>query len=162
MEKCLTKSEMETLLNTLQNDKKNPYSLDYWNDNDKTNPYEWSVTFIAPKDCIYSGGFFLVKIVFPFDYPNHKPTFFFRTKIYHLNINSLNGEVCCTMPKTNKVRDYLDAVFLMFYFQNEKSAYNFSSIYKSNREEFEKNAKEWVRKYATIDNYEDSKPDLFI
>ena len=160
MEKCFSKSDMENLLNSLQNDRKNPYSLDYWDDI-KKNPFEWSVTLVAPKDCIYSGGFFLVKIVFPTDYPNHKPNFYFKTKIYHLNIDSWNGKVCCTMPKTNKVRDYLDAVYLMFYFQNEKSAYNYAPIYINNREEFEKNAKEWVNKYSLIDNYEDSKPDGF-
>lgn len=61
------------------------------------------------------------------------------------------------MPKTNKVRDYLDAVYLMFYSENEKSPYNFSEIYIKDRPQYEKNAKEWVEKYASIDSYDDDK-----
>ena len=155
-----TKIELKEMLNALQNDRKNPYSLDYW-DEKKKNPFEWSVVYTAPKDSIYSGGFFKVKIVFEYNYPKNKPSFYFRTKIYHLNIDSKNGHVCCTMPKTNKIRDYLDAVFLMFYFENVNSSYQFDDIYKKDKNQYEKNAKEWVKKYASLDNYEEEKPENF-
>lgn len=155
-----TKTDLKEMLNALQNDRKNPYSLDYWDLKEK-NPFEWSVVLVAPKDSIYSGGFFKVKIVFGYNYPKQKPTFYFRTKIYHLNIDCKNGHVCCTMPKTNKIRDYLDAVFLMFYFENVGSPYQFGEIYKKDKKQYEKNAKEWVQKYASLDNYEDEKPENF-
>ena len=152
---------MKELLNTLQNDKRNPYFLDYW-DKKKKNPKEWCVLYVAPDDSIYRGGYFKVKIKFPDNYPNDRPFFYFRTKIYHLNIWSFTGEVCCTMPNTNNIRDYLDAVYLMFYYENPDSPYNFSSVYKNNRDEYKKNAQDWVKKYASIDNYEDEKPEGFI
>lgn len=155
-----TKNELKEMLNALQNDRRNPYSLDYW-DEKKKNPFEWSVVLVAPKDSIYSGGFFKVKIVFQYNYPKQKPSFYFRTKIYHLNIDSKNGHVCCTMPKTNKIRDYLDAVFLMFYFENVKSPYQYQDIYIKDKYQYEKNAKDWVQKYALLDNYEEEKPEYF-
>ena len=137
--------------------KKNPFPLDYW-DKKKKDPKEWGALFIAPDDSIYHGGYFKVKIKFPNDYPNSKPKFFFRTKIYHVNISSYSGEVCCTMPKTNKIRDYLDAVYLMFYFENPDNDYNYGSLCKNNRSEYEKNVHDWVVKYASIDTFENEKP----
>ena len=149
---------MEDLLNSMKNDRKNPYSLDYWDENKKDDPYKWCVIFIPPEDSIYAGGYFKVKIEFPTDYPNSPPKFYFRTKIYHLNINEFDGKVCCTVLNSKTIREYLDAVYLMFTDENVDSPYNFSDIYKKDRNEYEKNAKEWVKKYASLDNFEDIKP----
>ena len=155
-----SEEDMRTLLNNLQNDKKNPYSLDYW-DAKKKDPFKWCVIFIPPEDSIYAGGYFKVKIEFPKNYPNSPPKFYFRTKIYHLNIDSYNGKVCCRVLNKNTVREYLDAVYLMFTDENVESPYNFGDIYKKDRNEYEINAKKWVKDYASIDNFEDIKPDGF-
>jgi ubiquitin-conjugating enzyme E2 D/E len=155
-----SEEDMRTLLNNLQNDKRNPYSLDYW-DEKKKDPFKWCVIFIPPEDSIYAGGYFKVKIEFPKNYPNSPPKFYFRTKIYHLNINSITGKVCCTVLNKKTIREYLDAVYLMFTDENVESPYNFSDIYKKNKNEYENNAKQWVKDYASIDNFEDIKPDGF-
>ena len=125
-QKMYNKTEMKNLLNKYQNDKNNPYPLDYWDEKEK-NPYEWEVVYIPPKNSIYDGGFFKVKIIFPESYPLSKPIFYFRTKIYHLNISQLNGHVCCTL-KTNNIMDHLDAVYLMF---NEQILMNLIKMQKS-------------------------------
>ena len=154
-------SKLKEILNTLKNDKKNPFPLDYW-DKEKKDPREWGALFIAPDDSIYHGGYFKVKIKFPNNYPSSKPKFFFRTKIYHVNISSYSGEVCCTMPNTNRIRDYLDAVYLMFYFENPDNDYNYGTLCKTNRSEYEKNVHDWVVKYASIDTFENEKPCGFV
>ena len=155
---------MKDLLNTMKNDRKNPYSLDYWDENkkDDPDPFKWCVIFVPPEDSIYAGGYFKVKIVFPPDYPNSSPICFFRTKIYHLNIDQTNGRVCCTVYNTKTVREYLDAVYLMFTDENVESPYNFSDVYKADINTYENNAKEWVKKYASLDNFEDIKPIDFV
>ena len=157
-----SKKDMDNLLDTLKKDKKNPYSLDYWNEI-KKDPFEWCVIFIPPEDSIYAGGYFKAKIVFPSNYPNSPPTFYFRTKIYHLNINSDNGKVCCTVLNRKTIREYLDAVYLMFIDENVGSPYNFEDVYNRDKEhnEYKNNAKDWVKKYASLDTFEDIKPDLF-
>ena len=163
IEKAFTEAEMKNLLNKLQNDKNNPFPLDYWDEENK-NPFQWEVVLIPPKDSIYDGGFFKVKIEFPNNYPLSKPKFYFRTKIYHLNISETSGSVCCTLKKTNNIMDYLDAVYLMFTSeQNPESPYqkDWAKIYETDKSEFNKKVKEWVQEYATIDNYEDKKPCNF-
>lgn len=159
--KSFTKQDMKNLLNKLKTDKKNPYSLDYWDENGK-DPFKWCAIFIPPEDSIYAGGYFKVKIIFESDYPNSPPKFYFRTKIYHLNINQNNGRVCCTVINRNSIREYLDAVYLMFIDENVRSPYNFEDVYNKDKNEYEKNAKEWVKKYASLDNFENIKPDEFI
>ena len=44
----------------------------------------------GPKDTSYKDGIFVLKIVFPYNYPEEKPEIFFLTPIYHVNINPEN------------------------------------------------------------------------
>merc|ERR1739838_206243 len=57
------------------------------------NIFEWKVKLHAPKDSMYYGGVFNLKINFPTDYPFKPPTIVFETRIYHPNINA-NGNIC--------------------------------------------------------------------
>ena len=51
------------------------------------NYYEWKLTFFGPKDSLYAGGLFNVKLLFPQDYPLKAPQMIFLTPIYHFNVN---------------------------------------------------------------------------
>ena len=51
------------------------------------NFYEWKLAFFSPKDFLYAGGLFSVKLLFPKDYPLSAPQIIFLTPIYHFNVN---------------------------------------------------------------------------
>ena len=51
------------------------------------NYYEWKITYACPKDSLYAGGLFSVKLLFPKEYPFKAPEIIFVTPIYHLNVN---------------------------------------------------------------------------
>jgi len=133
---------------------------------DNNNYYFWRVSMYGPNKTPYEGGIFTIKIYFPEDYPNHGPEFRFLNLIYHLNVNyadknrlghiSLNS--LYEWQKTGKVvekpvygvKQALFDIFCLFYNQNPCGAYNteMASMYLNNRDIFNKNAKEWTRKYA--------------
>ena len=80
--------------------------------------------------------------------------------MYHLNINQEDGHVCINIlnywdpEKKLKIRDVIHSVHCILVEQNPYSAYSFQfkddriKLYKENREKFNENAKEWVRKNA--------------
>ena len=54
------------------------------------NYYKWRSTFIGAVDSPYKFGLFILKLIFPEDYPNTRPQIYFLTPIYHLNLLNLN------------------------------------------------------------------------
>ncbi|CAG9314274.1 unnamed protein product [Blepharisma stoltei] len=53
----------------------------------------WNGLLIGPPETPFEGGNFRFDIIFPSNFPVSPPEFFFRTRIYHPNVNS-EGKVC--------------------------------------------------------------------
>ena len=115
-------------------------------------PFHWNITMLGPKNTPYEGGLFNIIADFPENYPDKGPKMRFVNKMYHCNIDA-QGNICISTlskwkPKSN-MSEVLPIIFALFFMQNPDSAFDSrkSNLYKTNRAEFDKNAK---RIYAKI------------
>ena len=135
-----------------------PISLDYnpqWGDGD--DPKHWTCLMIGPEGSPYANGYFRLTIDFRDDPPTQPPEIKFLTPIYHLNIND-DGHVCLKSNNDFKGENFIKVFYEIYYLfvkQNPISTWSKFETrkqqYMYNREEFERNAKEWTRKYATAE-----------
>ena len=119
----------------------------------------------GPKNTPYEGGIYTIKILFPEDYPNKGPEFKFLNKIYHLNVDFKKdfGHICINNLNSwhnfgtvkgkpfYTVKQALFDIFCLFSNQGIDSPYDeeMAELYKSNRKQFDANAKEWTKLYAS-------------
>ena len=118
--------------------------------------FHWKITLLGPVDTPYAGGLFTLTADFPEKYPNVKPEVKFVNKIYHLNVSPSSGHICISIlnsykPKTPIV-DVISGIFSLFYNQNPDSPYDhgMANEYRTKKAEFDKKAKEWTAKYASM------------
>ena len=118
--------------------------------------FHWKITLLGPVDTPYAGGLFILTADFPEKYPNVKPEVRFVNQIYHLNVSPSNHHICISIlnewvPKTPMV-DVISGIFSLFYNQNPKSPYSgeMAREYETNRTEFNRKAREWTLKYASM------------
>ena len=127
------------------------------------NIYEWIITLLGPRDTPYNGGIFLIKAIFPQNYPKQAPDICFISPIYHINVNpkfptflgSENlGHICLSNLNCWKeeytITEVLTNVFALFYMGNPESPYGLDRAkeFLENRSLFEKKAKYFTKKYA--------------
>ncbi|KAF5832122.1 ubiquitin-conjugating enzyme/RWD-like protein [Dunaliella salina] len=118
------------------------------------NVYEWVATILGPAGSPYAGGIFFLDIVFPHDYPFKPPKVSFCTRIYHCNINS-SGQICLDVLK-DQWSPALTVSKVLLSISSLLTACNpgdplvgsIAQQYLEAREEHDKTAAEWTRRYA--------------
>ena len=119
------------------------------------NLYLWDATIMGPTKTPFEGGVFRLKIEFPVDYPYKPPKCQFLTKIYHPNINSA-GAICLDILKTQwspalTIGKVLLSICSLLTDPNPNDPLvpEIANVYKTNRAEYDKQAKLHTLKYAT-------------
>ena len=130
------------------------------------NIFEWLCTILGPRDSLYRGGLFFLKITFPFDYPNSKPEIIFLTPIYHLNVlyanngtyplGHININILNNWKPGNSIIKVFPELFTFMYKNNPEDPYD--DIRHSRKNEFvnncllfDKKAEYFTKKYASSD-----------
>ena len=157
-EECTEKSMIQ-LMNKVQNDKIFRYDVDYFES--EKNPFEWKALLEGSQGSIYEGGFYMIKIIFPKNYPKSRPKAYFLNKIFHPHVyigSSWNGS-CCIEPVKNDIKSVLDAVSNMFIDHNVDHDHGYGEepkklLVEKKENEFIEKAKAWVREYAKLEDIE--------
>ena len=118
--------------------------------------FHWKISLMGPADTPYAGGMFFLTADFPDNYPEGKPEVKFINKMYHLNVSPSDGHVCISTlnrwrPRT-PFSDVMTSIFALFYNQNPNDPYSneMAEEFKNNRAEFDKKAREFTQKYASM------------
>ncbi len=127
------------------------------------NIFEWKIAIIGPKDTSYKGGVFSVIIKFPENYPEKAPDVFFKTPVYHVNINPFKvnikgveslGHAYINIlndwkPET-KIRLILKHIYNLFYLPDPNSPYIYDRAdeLKNKRLLYEDKIRYFTKKFA--------------
>jgi ubiquitin-conjugating enzyme E2 D/E len=116
---------------------------------------EHTIVLRGPKDTPFDNGYFKLSITMPVDYPFKPPKMKFLTRMYHPNITS-DGTICIDILKdqwSSALR--LNTVILSLSSllanpnPNDPLVPEIANEFTHNRERYNKNVIEYVKKYAT-------------
>jgi len=122
-------------------------------------PNEFYVKFHGPKNSVYETGIWKIHVTLPANYPYRSPSIGFMNRIYHPNIDETSGSVCLdVINQTWSPMFELLNIFNVFLpqllmYSNPGDPLNgeAASLLLSNKEDYEKKVRDYVKKYASED-----------
>ncbi|KAM3128442.1 hypothetical protein pb186bvf_019450 [Paramecium bursaria] len=127
----------------------------------------WKGFINGPSDSPYEGGFFQIDIVMPQEYPYKPPKMKFDTRIWHPNISSQTGAICLDILKDEwspalSIRTALLSLQALLCDPQPDSPQDavVANQFKTQRELFNKTAKEWTQNYASKNKQEEKVNNL--
>ena len=120
------------------------------------NIYSEQIVIIkGPPDTPYQDGKFKLSIIMPSDYPYKPPKIIFKTRMYHPNIAN-DGSICIDILKDQwspalSITKVLLSICSLLSDPNPNDPLSpeIANIYKTNKEQFDKNAREYTLRYAS-------------
>ena len=121
---------------------------------------KWRITLSGPLDSEYARGFYKINIMFPNNYPNSPPIFYFLNPIYHLNINPFSNQSdplgYVPIDKLNlwqpgyTIRETITNLYALFYYTDPNYGYGNDRIneYKTNKTLYRQKVRYFVDKYG--------------
>ncbi|KAG6579517.1 Ubiquitin-conjugating enzyme E2 5, partial [Cucurbita argyrosperma subsp. sororia] len=117
---------------------------------------EFYVDFHGPKDSLYEGGVWRIKVELPDAYPYKSPSIGFVNKIYHPNVDEMSGSVCLDVINQtwSPMFDLVNVfdVFLpqLLLYPNPSDPLNgeAAAVMMRDRTAYEQRVKEFCEKYA--------------
>ncbi|KAA8548071.1 hypothetical protein F0562_004668 [Nyssa sinensis] len=117
---------------------------------------EFNVEFHGPKESLYEGGVWKIRVELPDAYPYNSPSIGFLNKIFHPNIDELSGSVCLDVinESWSPMFDLLNVfeVFLpqLLLYPNPSHPLNddAASLMMKDQKQYEQKVKEYCELYA--------------
>ncbi|KAL9239586.1 hypothetical protein vseg_013895 [Gypsophila vaccaria] len=117
---------------------------------------EFNVMFHGPKESLYEGGVWKVRVELPDAYPYKSPSIGFINKIYHPNVDEMSGSVCLDVinQSWSPMFDLLNVfeVFLpqLLLYPNPSDPLNgdAASLMLKDKQQYDQKVKEYCERYA--------------